>query len=131
MFRCLFSAFVFTPSYQNVRFCQVFPFAEKCLFLFLFFSVASLSRLSIRVRCVPCLLARKCHKCHRSDKQAHFVGNRRASRAFLVGLNFSRFARTQRVCAFALCLSVFRVCQAVVVVFFPVSVSTVMKLSQI
>ncbi len=112
MFRCLFSAFVSVPSYQNVRFCQVFPFAEKCLFLFLFLvfqAVPSLSRLSIRVRCVPYLLARKCHRCHRSDKQAHFVGNRRAFRAFLVDLNFSRFAKIVCVCFFALCLSAFRV----------------------
>jgi hypothetical protein len=76
-------------------------------------------------------LARKCHKCHRSDKQAHFVGNRRAFRAFLVDLNFSRFAQIQRVYAFALCLSVFRVRGGGGGGFFCVEWLTVTKLSQI
>ncbi len=51
-----------------------------------------------RVRCVPYLLPRKRHRCHRNDKEAHFVGNRRAFRAFLVELNFSRFAARTCVC---------------------------------
>jgi hypothetical protein len=39
-------------------------------------------------------LARKRHRCHRNEKQARFVGNRRAFRAFLVDFNFPRFAPT-------------------------------------
>jgi hypothetical protein len=91
-------------KFSNACFCLFF-FAQKSGFVRFpvsFLSIGnrpSLSRLSVRVRCVPYLLARKCHRCHRNDRQAHLVGNRRAFRAFLVDLNFSRFASgTQREC---------------------------------
>jgi hypothetical protein len=63
-------------------------------------------------------LARKCHRCHRNDKEAHFVANHRAFRAFLVDLNFPRFARRPQHLAFALCLSVFRDVRATARTFF-------------
>jgi hypothetical protein len=93
MFRCLFSAFVSVPSLYF-------------LFLVLQF-VASLSRLSVRVRYVPYLLARKCHKCHRNEKEAHFVGNRRASARLSREFNFLRVAKISNECVFTLYLSRF------------------------
>ncbi len=79
---------------------------------------ADLSRLSVRVRCVPYLLARKCHRCHRDDRQAHFVGNRRASARLSSEFDFLRVARIQSECAFALCLSVLCVCPRPPALFF-------------
>jgi hypothetical protein len=37
-------------------------------------------------------LARKCHRCHRNEKEARLVGNRRASARLSPDLNFSRVA---------------------------------------
>jgi hypothetical protein len=76
-------------------------------------------------------LARKRHRCHRNEKQAHFVGNRRASARLSREFDFLRVARIQRVCAFALCLSVFRVRGGGGGCFFCVERLTVTKLSQI
>jgi hypothetical protein len=114
-FLCFFSAFSllclwFLSSsapemFSNLRFSQVFFLSAKAAPT----SCDKLSRAVFRerVRCVPCLLARKCHRCRRNDRQAHLVGNRRAFRAFLVDLNFSRFASGSVSLILALYLSVF------------------------
>jgi hypothetical protein len=51
--------------------------------------------------------------------------------AFFVDLNFSRFAVRLYVCVFVLCLSVFCDVHAAAALFLAVSVSTVIRLSQI
>ncbi len=41
---CCVSRFRLISVLSKARFCEVFPFAEKCLFLFLFFSIPSCSK---------------------------------------------------------------------------------------